>query len=296
MTPALLALVLLAADPAPTGKLVDIGGRKLHVDCRGSGQKTIVLLNGLPRYSFDWALIQPAVAKFTRVCTYDRAGDAWSDPRPAGYDVNVMLDDLDKVLTHISPSKPVILAGHSFGGVLARTYAHKKPERVVSLMLIDSQHHNWSSIPIGNERKRMSELTREQAQLVADTAKEKFVAPKKVEAKIQPPFDKLPANVQPIHLWQMNRVMDGVTASDVELAIMTQWILYSGLRDVTFGDLPLIVLTKPEPEPWVRSQKDIAALSQKGRIIVVPNTGHDIELDNPQAIIDALKESVQPAK
>lgn len=149
---------------------------------------------------------------------------------------------------------------------------------------------------MGNERKRMSELTREQAQLIADTAKEKFVSPKKVEAKIQPPFDKLPADVQPIHLWQMNRVMDGVKASDAELAIMTQWTLYSGLHDVTFGDLPLIVLTKPEPEPWVRSQKDIAALSKKGKVIVVPNTGHDIELDNPQAIVDALKEAVQPAK
>jgi len=67
----------------PPGRMVDIGGRALHISCAGQGTPTVVLIAGGGAYSIDWALVQPAIAKQTRVCAYDRAGLAWSDPRPA---------------------------------------------------------------------------------------------------------------------------------------------------------------------------------------------------------------------
>ncbi len=64
------------------GKLVDVGGRRMHVFCTGSGSPTVVLEAGLLSFSLQWSWVQPAVARFTRVCSYDRAGYGWSDAAP----------------------------------------------------------------------------------------------------------------------------------------------------------------------------------------------------------------------
>src|SRR5262245_40744655 len=69
-----------AIDPKPIGELIDIGGRKLHIRCTGTGSPTVLVENGAAAFSFEWELVQRQVAKFTRICTYDRAGYAWSDP------------------------------------------------------------------------------------------------------------------------------------------------------------------------------------------------------------------------
>jgi hypothetical protein len=74
--------VAAAPKPKPTGKLVDLGGHKLHVYCTGRGSPTVVVENGLGDFSFDWILVQNRVSRFTRICTYDRAGYAWSRLRP----------------------------------------------------------------------------------------------------------------------------------------------------------------------------------------------------------------------
>ena len=68
--------------PAPLGKLMDVGGRKLHLYCTGNGSPAVILEAGAGGFSIDWALVQPAMAKATRVCSYDRAGYGWSDPGP----------------------------------------------------------------------------------------------------------------------------------------------------------------------------------------------------------------------
>jgi pimeloyl-ACP methyl ester carboxylesterase len=71
-----------SSEPKPTGELVDLGGFRLHVNCTGKGSPTVVVENGLGDFSIDWILVQERVAHFARVCTYDRAGYAWSDPGP----------------------------------------------------------------------------------------------------------------------------------------------------------------------------------------------------------------------
>ena len=73
-----------ALEHPPPGRLIDIGGRKLHLHCAGKGSPTVILMAGGGAFSIDWALVQPRVAHDTRVCSYDRAGLAWSDPGPRG--------------------------------------------------------------------------------------------------------------------------------------------------------------------------------------------------------------------
>src|SRR5579859_2452547 len=105
--PALPQTSVTAAPPVP-GRLIDLGGYRLHLDCRGKGPPTVVFSNGAGDFSFDWALVQPEVAKFARACTYDRGGEAWSDlgPKPRTLDQEAF--DLHRLLHKAHEKGPFI--------------------------------------------------------------------------------------------------------------------------------------------------------------------------------------------
>src|SRR5882762_11922210 len=106
----------------PPGKLIDIGGRKLHLFCEGKGSPTVILMAGGGAFSIDWALVQPKVAKDTRVCSYDRAGLAWSDPGPADETVEQNVSDLHAVLQASGEPGPYVLVGASIAGIYNQAY------------------------------------------------------------------------------------------------------------------------------------------------------------------------------
>src|SRR3954454_2965323 len=109
--------------PAPPGKLVDLGGHRLHVNCSGSGAPAVVVELGLGDFSFEWALVQNEVARFTCICTYDRAGHAWSDPGPQPRTYAQINLELRDALRKLGVGGPYVLVGHSFGGPVIRQFA-----------------------------------------------------------------------------------------------------------------------------------------------------------------------------
>ena len=127
-----------AAAGAMPGRLVDVGGYGLHLSCTGTGAPTVVLLNGLAQTSPQWARVQPAVARTTRVCVYDRAGQAWSDDSPHRADSTRAALDLHRLLTAANQPSPYVLTGHSSGGLHALTYAAMYPHDVAGVVLLDS--------------------------------------------------------------------------------------------------------------------------------------------------------------
>lgn len=130
-----------AAGPVP-GRLVDVGGYRLHLHCVGTGAPTVVLLNGLGETSPQWARVLPQVARMTRVCAYDRAGQGWSEDSSNPSDATTAATDLHELLAVAGESGPFVLAGHSSGGVHALTYTHLYPSQVAGLVLIDSASPN----------------------------------------------------------------------------------------------------------------------------------------------------------
>src|SRR5262245_54982423 len=106
-----------ASAPNPVGKLVDLGGRRLRTIISGKGSPAVVMENGSGAFSIDWALVQPEVAKFTQICTYDRAGSAWSDPGPVMDGVEQTVDDLHLMLQKAGIKPPYVLVGASLGGI-----------------------------------------------------------------------------------------------------------------------------------------------------------------------------------
>src|SRR6185437_1161890 len=120
---AIASAVDAAHYPAP-GKLVDVGGYKLHINCTGTGNPTVILDAGLGGTSLDWSKIQPAVTHFTRVCSYDRAGYGWSESGPGLRTSQQIVKELHLLLAHAQINGPYVLVGHSAGGLNMRLYAY----------------------------------------------------------------------------------------------------------------------------------------------------------------------------
>ena len=122
----------------PPGQLVDVGGRKLHLHCTGSGSPTVVLEPGHGGSSSELGWIAPAIARDSRVCVYDRAGRGWSDAAEGPQDAVQIATDLNTLLDRAHVPGPYVLAGHSFGGLYTLTFAARYPDRVAGMVLLDS--------------------------------------------------------------------------------------------------------------------------------------------------------------
>jgi pimeloyl-ACP methyl ester carboxylesterase len=125
--------------PAP-GRLVDVGGFRMHIHCTGAGEPTIILDAGGGGLTSAWAWIQPQLAGYTRVCSYDRAGLGWSEEGSPSRDGVTIARELKALLTTAGEAGPYIHVGHSMGGIYGRVFAAEYPDEVVGLALVDASH------------------------------------------------------------------------------------------------------------------------------------------------------------
>lgn len=126
----------------PLGKLYEVNGSTWHLNCMGEGEPTILVDCGLASFSVDWQLIQPEVAKHTRICTYDRAGTGWSDPVPGPRTSLLMMSQLRALLDAANIRGPFIVAGQSLGGLNLRLFTHLYPAEVLGAVLIEGAHED----------------------------------------------------------------------------------------------------------------------------------------------------------
>jgi pimeloyl-ACP methyl ester carboxylesterase len=124
---------------AQTGRMIDVGGRRLYIECTGTGNPAVVLQSGLGESSSYWGRIAPAVAASTTVCAYDRAGHGRSDPAAAPQDGTALATDLHTLLERAGVPGPYVLVGHSSGGPYVRVFAARYPDQVAGMVLLDAQ-------------------------------------------------------------------------------------------------------------------------------------------------------------
>src|SRR5258706_6950109 len=151
-----------AEERVPPGELIDLGGRRLHLNCAGAGSPTVIVQNGGGSFSVEWALVQTIVESFSRICTYDRAGYAWSDRGPVDDGIEEIMDDLNLLLRKARITPPYILVGQSLGSLYARAYQRRFPEQVVGLVFVDGTHDEDIRMVVKGKRQTLCLLTRDQ--------------------------------------------------------------------------------------------------------------------------------------
>jgi pimeloyl-ACP methyl ester carboxylesterase len=136
-------------ESSPPGAMYLVDGHKMRLDCIGTGDPTIVLDAGLGNDGLIWGSVQSALAKTTRVCSYDRAGFGWSDPLPRPRDADHIAAELHKLLMVAKVEGPTILMGHSISGLYLRDYASRYPAAIVGLIFVDASTPSQNLDPIG---------------------------------------------------------------------------------------------------------------------------------------------------
>lgn len=270
--------------PAP-GRLVDIGGYRLHLNCMGRGSPTVVFDSGLSDDSLTWYKVQPDVAKRVRACSYDRAGLGWSDPSPLPRTSRVMATELHALLQNAQIRDPYILVGHSLGGMNMRMFAALYPQEVVGLVLVDSVYpYQYDRLPADLRVSNASFLRR--LGYFEDTIP--FGWP-----RLSGWCDHWPQPVRDSRRTTECRFQPWVT----HLAEYREFDESSGqlLSAKPTENVPLFVLSHdpgdapgPMDLAWSKMQEELASLSPRSQHLVVRGSGHMIQEDGPQAVIDAI--------
>jgi pimeloyl-ACP methyl ester carboxylesterase len=296
---------LIAQYPAP-GQMVDVGGYSLHINCTGTGSPTVVMEAGLGEPSLMWALVQPQVSTTTQVCVYDRAGLGWSDTSPKPRTADIMVDELHTLLKNSNIQGPYIMVGHSTGGMLVRLYAHSYPAEVACLVLVDAQHEeqfarlspaiqqNLKAVfAQGDQTLPLYRILINSGISVLVPAVAALADNPKLPSPAREPFTAL-AISDPKFIEAQAAEQDAIFDS---LAVVR------AAHITSLGNIPLIVLYRgidDDPTPgltpeenkqrWLGLQTELAALSPQGKLVLADRSGHHIQLDQPELVIDAIAE------
>jgi pimeloyl-ACP methyl ester carboxylesterase len=267
------AAAVLAETAAPSGRLVMVNGRQMHIFCEGTGKPTVVIEAGGGTPSKVWRTVQDQIANFAHVCAYDRAGLGSSDPSAKPQSISDRADDLYAVLMAAGEAGPYVLISHSYGGFIARTFQQKHKADVVGMVLVDAAEEGVVFTPATQhyfeqamaEIKQQQEKVRSGASPGGQTLDNLFSAMQDENASYQ----LVPANMR---------------------------------RPGGFGtldNLPLIVIMHGKPfvgdaavlePPWQDGQKRLSGLSSRSQLLVAENSDHDIEVHQPGIIVDAARQ------
>ena len=260
--------------PQPLGSLVDVGGYKVHLYCTGEGSPTVLVVGG---FSMDWALVQPEVAKFTRVCTYDVAGTAWSDAAPVGT-CKQRATEIHKLLAGVP--EPYVFTGLSVGAQVSRFYAREYPSEVSGMVLV-----NHAFTPKVARRTSGAEPANGNSPPVLI-----FQTPITVTVEDTSVFKKLPARIQELHRWAAARQpqVDHSIASDDCAA---------QLEGTSLGALPLAVISTGNEAPgYTELQKELLTLSTQSQHFKAERSFHSVEIDQPEVVIEAIRRVVNQVR
>jgi pimeloyl-ACP methyl ester carboxylesterase len=295
----------------PIGTMVDIGGYKLHMVDQGIGGPTVVIDSGVKCNCLDWSLVQPEVAKFTRVITYDRAGYAWSDESPLDRTSENIIYELRCMLKNAGISGPYILVGHSFGGNNMQLFAMTYPDEVAGLILVDAVHQDLLTfVPLPSIE--YFQLTLCGVYLGLFRLLSHVPVVRKIMAE---PIEKFPSEIQNMY-YSQSTTTKFIHAVHAEAVFAEQSCSQLRKSGKSLGNIPLTVISAGNPfmqhedvkgvyslqevdamnKGWSNLQRDLARKSSRSQHIIAENSGHMIPVDRPDVIIQAVRDMVDQLK
>jgi pimeloyl-ACP methyl ester carboxylesterase len=281
------------------GRSVDIGGRTLNISCMGEGSPTVVFVTGRTGSGYVWTPTQRGVSSLTRACWYDRADLGWSDPGPDPAWADAAARDLHRLVQNAGLHPPFVLVGASFGGHVIRLYHHFYRGEVSGMVFADASHEDAGTIPNMPHRDRPP-IPRSVI-LALSTVFGRLGMMRFMASDPGPPPPQWTAEEWDIlaRLGRQRKVL--LADAKVGPGHASDDLVRSagGLED-----MPLIALVQGRPiqDPksadagvrrgWVELQRELAARSRRGRVVLVPNSGHGIPVEAPEAVVAAVKEIV----
>ena len=269
------------------GQLVDVGGFRLHINCAGAGSPTVVVDTGVGDWSTSWVGIQGQVAKKTRICIYDRAGYGWSEAGPQPRTSQQFVKELYALLKKADIAGPYLLVGHSLGGLTAQLFAYEYSDEVVGAVLVDSL--NPGNVP----RNSTTVRTRDRSTFSADSVLPLLARIGIMRFSVRPLgfIPPLSPEVEKAKLAFLSRPVYFQTLQDEYRAFPESLAQASAVQ--TLGSLPLIVLTRslgntPKDEDWRDQQTELLRLSSDSRGVLAEKSGHNIEIDQSEVVVNAI--------
>ena len=293
------------------GTLVQAGPIKLNIICQGNAadKPTVILESAGGVAARGWAKVQPEVAKFARVCSYDRAGYGWSEPGPLPRTMEQEAQELKALLEAAGETGPYILVGHSQGGFNCQVFANKYPDDVAGVVLVDASHPDTI-------KRTLEVLSKKGADELSGFMKAlntpwgnmltTWTVRLGLFRLLTPQKDDLDREINYLS-WQPKAMQAFQAETAVFDTISTDQVRAAG----NLGDRPLIVLTAGKADDsyaspvdataarrlWVEEiQAEMAQLSSRGKQVVVPDSGHMIPMERPDAVVDAILDVWEQAK
>jgi pimeloyl-ACP methyl ester carboxylesterase len=295
----------VAKEFPAAGRLIDIGGRSIQLDCRGTGSPTIVLEAGLDVLgSLAWATVHDSLAATTRACAYSRAGILWSDPSDRPFSVSAVVADLHLTLEKAGERAPFILVAHSIGGLYATEFTRRFAADIAGLVLVDASHPDQvgrleAATGVG---LLPSSGPASVAATLAGTGILRFL-PASADPPTAPAVVRRIASAHlPVSIAALASEIRGLRAAFDEARSFR-----------ALGDLPLVVITAAAPTPpatlqemgmsepqgermrteWIAMQEERATWSSAGRNVLLPDATHYVQFDRPDAVVQATREVVE---
>jgi pimeloyl-ACP methyl ester carboxylesterase len=281
----------------PPGKLHAVSGHLMHLYCNGEGSPTIVLESGLGEDFTVWAKVQPALSRTTRVCSYDRAGFGWSESQPGMRDSNAIADQLHALLRVAGMVEPVVLMGHSAGGLHIRAYATRFPHDVAGLVFVDA------SSPRQDQKLPSAALTLNQHSALEYATLKSMFALGIVRltgrcTAVRPGFEAYAGWIR-----ANTCVPAQVSAYQREASALTQSLAETA-HTGPYGDLPVLIFSRDPAQAlppgfplrmsaalfqqtnllWDGLQENLKRLSSRSRRIIARHSGHYIQWDRPDLL------------
>lgn len=298
-----------------TGKLVDVGGgRRIHIDCRGQGAPTVVLISGLDNNgALAWSAVRDRISPFVRVCAYDRAGIMYSDPAPAPHDAKLSTADLHAALKGAGEAGPFVLVGHSLGGPYIDDYVHSYPADVAGIVFVDASHPDQMKAFEALGLNKLAAKASQSERVMADLTWIGWTRLPFLNQSGSGMPKTAADNSQAFLSQSLPAVIEELEALPV---ILDQAGTVRAIGPHPFGDRPLVVLTAMKPNPpgvlkamgmseaqatrqreiWKGLHDDEASWSTHSRHQLVPDATHYIQFDRPDVVIAAVREVVDAVR
>ena len=233
--------------------MIDIGGYSLNVNCYGKGTPTVIFESGLGDGNESWTLVQPEISKNTRTLSYDRAGLGNSDTGDLPRSSLDRVHELHTVLNKANVKAPYIIVAHSIGGYNARLFAGTYPNEVSGIIFVDCSHENQFEDRVKRYSSKELEIAKSQSIGGEQT------------------FDELLVSAK-----QVKEIRKKDALRNIPIIVLTAD--HKGEESSTITE-----------KTWLTYQNDLVSLSDYSKHIIVEDSGHDIQTDKPQVVIDAIK-------